>query len=100
MRPTAIDVLPNLGFHVLESDQFRSARGNESLIEIARITIDSQTFVIRISIELRVLAMIEVWSTSDLRWNEVHAVPGPIVQPSIDENLEMLARVGIEILRG
>ncbi len=89
------------GFHILDSQKFDSARGNSSLIDVARIqTGDHRAFVVRISIELRCFAKIEVWDTFSLGWKELHTIVLPLVLPSIDKNIEALASTGIAILRG
>lgn len=85
---------------VFDSKPFRSARGNKSLIELSRFQIGEKRFVLRVTIELRCFATIEVWSKSDLEWKEIHAIPGPLVPDTIDQSLEDLTRLATEIMKG
>lgn len=90
-----------IGFHVIDSQKFISGRGTDSLIDVARIQAEgNRSFFVRISIELKHFASIEVWSSFDLSWKEVHSVPQPLVRPTLDENIEQLTQIGIEILTG
>lgn len=89
-------------FQVFDSQHFRSARGNKSLIELARLQVShhGERFVVRMTIELRCFAMIEVWSRADLGWEEIHTIPGPLVPETIEESLEQVTRLATEIMKG
>jgi len=89
------------GYHVIDSQRFTSGRGNDALIDVARVQAsDDRGYFVRVSIEAKQLAMIEVWSPTDLQWKELHTIPTPLVRPDLDQNLTELAKVGIAILKG
>ncbi len=95
--------MKNTRLETFDSQRFKSARGNDSLIDLAKLYLDyngeEERFIIRIKIELRCFAKIEAWSMIELGWKEIHTIPGPLVPDAIDQALEQLTTVAIEIVK-